>query len=76
VLKFISELVRTSKTFLAKGDIFLASDISLLLFLGTVYPISYLKPMKGLRANMVSDVIEFSTNQKTVNFFGFLMISR
>jgi len=25
--------------------------------------------MKGLLANMVSDVIEFSTNQKTVKFF-------
>jgi len=25
---------------------------------------------------MVSDVIEFSTNQKTVIFFGFLTISR
>jgi len=25
---------------------------------------------------MVSDVIEFSTNQKAVNFFCFLMISR
>jgi len=50
---------------------------------GTVHPIFHLKPMEGLRANMVSDVIEFSTNranmvsdviefstnQKMVNFF-------
>jgi len=28
VIKFISKLVGTSKTFLAKGDIYLASDIT------------------------------------------------
>jgi len=75
VLKFISKLVETYKTFLAKGDIYLASDIAFIsIFRNCTSNFSF-KIYGRTEQTCSLDVIEFSTNQKAVNFLFFNYIS-